>query len=169
MNLRFVISGSTLAGILGQIRTKLVDLVADLTIDTPLSELPQKDQVDAAVSHRLGDIYNTTIHGASGPVAIGAQAQASTGGMSVKDALQLLDKVQEVAARTAETNRAEVLDAVAELRTAVESDEPDTGEVVKSGGRLRALVSKIGDAALSDATGKAVQALTDLALNGTFG
>lgn len=169
MNLRFNVSGSTIAGILGQVRTKLVDLVADLTADTPLSELPGKDQVDAAVSHRLGDIYNTTIHGANGPVAIGAQSQAKAEGLTVEDVLRLLDKVQEIAARTADAHQAELLDAVADLRAAVESDEPDTGEVVRKSGKLRAVVSKVGDATLAAIASDAVQTITDLALNGAFG
>jgi hypothetical protein len=79
MNLSYVMSGSVVVGMLGQIRTKLVDLIADLTADTPLTELPGKEQVDAAVSHRIGEprnTYNTTIHEARGPVAIGAKAEA---------------------------------------------------------------------------------------------
>lgn len=169
MNLRFVVPGSRIAGVVGQIRTKLVDLVADLTADTPLSELPKKDQVDAAVSHRIGDVYNTTIQRTHGPVAIGAKAKASTEGLTVEDALRLLDKVQQAAADVADTQRAELLDALAELRAAVESDKPDTGEVVKKAGKLRAIAGKLGDASVSAAAGGAAQALIELALNGAFG
>lgn len=169
INLYYVMSGTVLAGVLGQIRTKLVDLVADLTADTPLSELPKKDQVDAAVSHRIGDVYNTTIQTTNGPVAIGAKAKASTEGLTVEDALRLLDEVQRTAADVADTQRGELLDALAELRASVESDEPDTGEVVKKVGKLRAIVDQLGVASVSAATGGAVQALAELALNGAFG
>ncbi|MFI5495582.1 hypothetical protein [Actinoplanes sp. NPDC051859] len=169
VGLSYVMSGSVLAGILGQVRTKLVDVVADLTADTPLSELPKKGQVDAAVSHRIGDVYNTTIQAATGPVAIGAKASASAKGLSVEDALRLLDKVQQVAVDITEAQRAELVEAVADLRTAVESDEPDTGEVVKKAGKLRAIADKIGVATVTAATDGATQALIDLALNGGFG
>ncbi|SCL43330.1 AbiTii domain-containing protein [Micromonospora aurantiaca (nom. illeg.)] len=169
VGLSYVMSGSALAGVLGQIRTKLVDLVADLTADTPLSELPKKDQVDAAVSHRIGDVYNTTIQTTSGPVAIGAKARASTEGLTVEDALRLLDRVQQAAADVADTQRAELLDALAELRTAVESDEPDTGDVVTKTGKLRAIADKLGVASVSAASSAAAQTLTELALNGAFG
>jgi len=169
VGLSYVMSGSVLAGVLGQIRTKLVDLVADLTADTPLSELPKKDQVDAAVSHHIGDVYNTTIQTTNGPVAIGAHAKASTEGLTVDDALTLLDKVQQVAADVADTQRAEILDAVADLRAAVESDKPDTGDVVKKAGKLRAIADKLGVASVSGAVGGAAQAVTELALNGAFG
>lgn len=167
--LSFVLSGSVFMGILGQIRTKLVDVVADLTADTPMSELPRKGQVDAAVNNRLGDIYHTTIQTTNGPVAIGAEARASTEGLTVEDALRLLDKVQETAADIADTQRDELLDALAELRAAVESDEPDTGEVIRKAGKLRVIAAKLGIASLAAAAGGAAQAITELALNGAFG
>lgn len=169
VGLSYSMSGSVLAGVLGQVRTKLVEVVADLTADTPLSELPKKDQVDAAVSHRIGDVYNTTIQTTNGPVAIGAKANASTEGLTVEDALRLLDKVQQAAADVAGVQRTELLDALAELRAAVESGEPNAGEVVTKTGKLRAIADKLGVASVSAATGGAVQALTELALNGTFG
>jgi hypothetical protein len=167
--LSYVMSGSAVTGILGQIRTKLVDVVADLTADTPMSELPKKGQVDAAVNHRLGDIYNTTIQTTNGPVAIGAKARASTEGLTVEDALRLLDKVQQAAADIADTQRGELLDALTELRAAVERDEPDTGEVVKKVGKLRAIADKLGVASVAAATGGAAQAITELSVSGAFG
>lgn len=168
VGMHYTMTGAVLAGILGQVRTKLVDLIADLTADTPLSELPKKDQVDAAVTHRLGDIYNTTIQSANGPVAIGAKAKASTEGLSVDDALRLLDRVQQVAVGIDDTERAELFEAVAEFRVAVEQEAPDTSDVVKKVGKLRAIADKIGVASVSAATGGAAQALTELAIGGAF-
>lgn len=168
VGLSYVMSGSVLAGVLGQIRTKLVDVVADLTANTPMSELPKKGQVDAAMNHRLGDIYNTTIQAASGPVAIGAKAKASSEGLTVEDVLRLLDKVQQAAADIADIQRTELLEAVTELRAAVDSDAPETGDVVKKAGKLRAIAEKVGVAAVTVATDGVVQAITDLAINGGF-
>lgn len=172
MGLSYVMSGSAVAGMLGQIRTRLVDLIADLTAETPLLELPRKEQVDAAVNHRIGqvrDVYNTTIQEADGPVAIGARAKASTEGISVEDALLLLDEVRRAASDVDGEHRAELLKAVAELRAAVEEETPDTGDVVRKIGRLRAVASKIGVASVAAATGGAAQALTELAVSGAFG
>lgn len=171
MNLRYVSSGSALAGILGQIRTQLVDLVADLTAGTPLTALPRKDQVDAAVQHRLGqggDVYNTTIHQVDGALAIGAKAKASTEGLTVSDAMKLLDGVQQMAGEVEAGQRSELMDAVAELRDAIEQHSPDTGDVVKKVGRLRRLADRIGVPSVSAAIGGASQALTELAVNGAF-
>ncbi|WP_071805677.1 AbiTii domain-containing protein [Couchioplanes caeruleus] len=169
MSLSFVVSGSVIAGILGQVRTHLVDIVADLTSENPLSELPEKGKVDAAVSNHVGDIYNTTIRTAAGPVAIGAKAQATTQGLTVEGTLGLLDKVQEAAADIADAQRTELLDALADLRATVESEAPDTGDVVKKVGKMRALADKVGLPSVAAAAGGAAQAITELAVSGAFG
>ena len=168
VGMHYTMTGSVLSGILGQVRTKLVDLIADLTTSTPLAELPKKDQVDAAVTHRLGDIYNTTIQSANGPVAIGAKAKANSEGLNVDDALRLLEQVQQAAVGVDDTELAELLEAVAELRAAVEQEAPDTGDVVKKVGKLRAIADKIGVASVSAAAGGAAQALIELAVSGAL-
>jgi hypothetical protein len=170
--LSYTMTGSVVAGMLGQIRTQLVDIIADLTADTPMSELPSKRQVDAAVSEHIGasTVYNTTIQAASGPVAIGTDAQAKTEGLSVEDVLRLLDAVQEAAASDVEdAHQAEVLEAVADLRLALSKETPETGEVVRKAGRLRSLGARIGGASMMAATEGAASALMEMAMSGAFG
>ena len=170
--LSYTMTGSVIAGMVGQIRTQLVDIIADLTADTPMSELPSKGQVDAAVSEHIGAsaVFNTTIHAASGPVAIGTDALAKTEGLSVEDVLRLLDAVQKAAASdVAEADQAEVLAAVTDLRVALSKETPDTGDVVKKAGRLRSLGVKIGGASMMAATEGASSALMEMAMSGAFG
>lgn len=170
--LSYTMSGSVIAGMVGQIRTQLVDVIADLTADTPMSELPSKGQVDAAVSEHIGasTVYNTTINAASGPVAIGAEAQAQAQGLTVEDVIGLLDTVQRLAASgIEEADQAEILEAVADLRAALSKETPDTGEVVKKAGRLRSLGAKIGGASMMGATEGAASALIAMAMSGAFG
>jgi AbiTii len=172
MGLSYSLSGSTFAGLVGQIRTKLVDIVADLTSATPLTELPDKEHVDAAVTERIGhigDIYTTTIHEPNGPTAIGGQAKAGTDGMTIDDLLRLLGAVQQSAAELDDDQRAELDQAVSDLRDEVEQESPDTGEVIKKAGKLRAVADKLGVAAVTAATSSATQVLTELAINGAFG
>lgn len=166
----FTLSGSAISGVLGQIRTRLVDVVADLTADTPLAELPGKKQVDAAVGQHIGTQYVTTINTANGPTAIGTKAEATVQGLSVDDAIKLLDAVR------AESNgvrndelRTELLDAIEDLRTEAQKDEPDTGAVVKKAGRLRSVATSIGVPTITAAVGGAVEAFTSLAMTGAFG
>ncbi|UFU05496.1 hypothetical protein [Ruania halotolerans] len=168
--IRYALSGSTLTGILGQIRTHLVDLVAELTADTPLTELPDKTQVDAAVSHHIGTQYNTTVQAPSGPVAIGTEAKATSKGLTVADAIQLLDAVRDAASELgdADSNREKLVAVVDELRDLVEQGG-DTGEVVKKAGKMRALAEHVGAPSVVAAIGGAVEAVTTLAMSGAFG
>lgn len=168
VSLSYVMPGTAIRGVLGQIRTQLVDLIADLTSDTPLAELPGKEQVDAAVSHHIGQVYNTTVHDAAGPLAIGTAAKASTEGLSIEDALKLLDAVRHAADDAEGTDTQELVEALDELRVAVEQESPDTGEVVKKVGKLRAVTNKLGVAAITAATSSATTTLTELAMNGAF-
>jgi hypothetical protein len=169
IGMSFTISGSAIAGVLGQIRTQLIDVIADLTASTPLTELPHKDQVDAAVSQHIGTQYNTTIHAAKGPTAIGTKARATSEGIGLQDAIQLLDTVRIAAQQVPGADSAELLQAVEELRAAAEQAVPDTGEVVKKVGKLRAVADKIGLPVLTAAVGGVVEAFTSLAVGGAFG
>lgn len=170
MNLRLTVSGSVFAGVLGQVRTQLIDLVADLTVGTPLTELPKKELVDAAVSTHIGTQYNTTLQSPSGPTAIGNGAIARSEGLSVDDAIKLLDAVRDASGNVTNTSlRAELLEAVADLHRELKSATPDTGEVIKKTGRLKTIAAGIGNITLSAAVSGAAEALTGLAISGTFG
>jgi hypothetical protein len=170
MNLRFNLSGSTFAGALGKIRTQLVDLVADLTTDTPLTELPRKEVVDAAVGTHIGAQYNTTIHSPSGPTAIGSQARAKSEGLGIGDAIELLDAVRGASSDIDNAaTRTDLLEAIEDLRGELLAVAPDTGAVVKKVGRLKKIGANIGSASLSASISGAVESLTALALGGAFG
>ncbi|MGX5359857.1 AbiTii domain-containing protein [Kocuria sp. KH4] len=166
----YSLAGAVLTGVLGQIRTQLVDVVADLTAETPLAELPRKDAVDAAVGQHIGTQYNTTIQTATGPTAVGSGAKAKSEGLSVEGAIKLLIAVQDAAKDVPDgESRAELLAAVEDLRTATEQEAPDTGEVIKKAGKLRTLAERIGVPAVTAATSGAVETVTTLALSGAFG
>lgn len=169
VNLSYVVSGSVFAGLLGQIRTKLVDLIADLTIATPLTEIPRREDVDAAMLQRIGhvgDVYSTTVVNPQGPTGIGRGANASSG-LNVDEVLLLLTAVQQ-AAESETTDTTDIEDALAELHEVLNRPEPETGEVIKRAGKLRAIADKLGVTAVSSATSSAVSALTDLAMQGAF-
>lgn len=170
MGMSYVLSGPMITGVLGQIRTQLVDVVADLTAETPLAELPKKDAVDAAVGQHIGTQYNTTIQATNGPTAIGNRAKAKSEGVSVEDAIELLTAVQDSAKDVPDAEgRAELLAAVEDLRAATERESPDTGEVIKKAGKLRMIAERIGVPAVTAATSGAVETVTTLALSGAFG
>lgn len=170
MNLRFTFSGSMFAGVLGQIRTQLVDMIADLTAQTPLAELPRKDAVDAAVSTHIGVQYNTTIQNPSGPSAIGSNAVAKTVGLSIDDAIKLLDSVQNASNDVQdESVKSELLACIQDLRDELQSSEPSTNEIVGKVGKLTAIAARVGGAGLSSAVSGAVEGLTTMVMSGAFG
>lgn len=171
LSMSYSLPGSVLTGVLGQIRTQLVDVVADLTADTPLTELPRKQAVDAAVGQHIGTQYNTTIQTASGPTAIGSKAKANVEGLSVEDAaIRLLDAAQSAAkGMDDDENRSALIAAVEELRVATQQETPSTGDVVKKAGKLNAIAERIGVPADSAAVSGAVETITTLALSGAFG
>ncbi|MBF4459819.1 hypothetical protein [Pseudoclavibacter sp. VKM Ac-2867] len=169
-DMSFEMSGSVIIGLLGKVRTQLIEVVADLTAGVPLTSLPGKAAVDAAVGQHIGTQYNTTIHAASGPTAIGNRAKTTTQGLTLEDALQLMGAVQSQAQVVEDSDqRNELLEALQELRAEADGDEPDTGEVVKRAGKLSSVAQRIGIEGVSAAVAGAVEAITGLALRGTFG
>lgn len=170
VSMSYALPSSVLAGVLGQIRTQLVDIVADLTAGTPLTALPGKQAVDTAVGQHIGAQYNTTIQTANGPTAIGARAKAKTEGLSVEDAVKLLDVVR-AAARdlTDEEGQSELIAAVEELRLAALQATSDTGDVVRKAGKLDSIATNIGVPAVTAAVSGVVETITTLALSGAFG
>ncbi|KAA0973340.1 hypothetical protein FQ154_18740 [Paeniglutamicibacter gangotriensis] len=171
VGLTYVLSGSSIAGILSKIRTQLVEIIADLTAEIPLAELPRKDQVDSAVSHHIGTQYNTTIHATNGPTAIGTEARATSNGLSLQDAITLLETAQATANAEVQddSDKAEILKAIADLHAAATKRSPNTGEVVKKVGKLRKISEHVGIPALSAAVGGSTETLISMALSGAFG
>lgn len=171
LDLSYTIAGSTLAGVMSKVRTQLVEIIADLSSDIPLDELPKKAQVDSAVSQRIGTQYNTTIHATHGSTAIGNKAQATTNGITVEEAILLLDAARSVASDEVadDEDKDELLEVIERLRTVVSQSAPDTGHVVKEVGKLRKIAERIGGAALIAAVDGSASALMELAMSGAFG
>lgn len=164
------IPSSVITGIVGRVRNTLVDFVAELTADSPLTELPSRATVDAAFRSKVmhkGDVYNTTISSPAAPVAVGREAKAE--GASLSDVLLLLGKVQAHAeAVEDEAARRELLDAAEDLKDAASREQIDAGEVKTKGERLRSLGAKVGIGALAAATSGAAEAAANLAAAGLF-
>lgn len=172
MNLRYSMTGSVFTGLVGQVRTKLVDIVADLTAGVPLTELPPPARVDEVMRERVGrvgDVYNTNVNQPTGPIAVGKEATAKTEGVTLAEVLALLSDVQRTLAATpSSADRDEADNALVELRKVVDQERPDTGEVVRRTGRLRTAIGRLGNSGATAATSRAAEALTDMAMNGQF-
>ena len=163
------IPGAAFAGILGKVRSALVDFVAELTADAPLAELPARDLVDAAFALRighLGDVFNTAVNEPSAPVVVGNNATLN--GLEVSDVLMLLGRVQREAEDVNREDRAEVLAAVDGLRAAIDSTHPDSEAVKTRAERLKELGARAGTAGLAAATSGVFEAVVSLLAQGFF-
>ena len=161
--LAYSVPGATLIGIVDRIRTTLVELVADLTADTPLDQLPSSATIDAAVKTHVGVQYNTTIHAPAGPLAIGDGAHAQT---TVDDLVRALAALRTMAEQEGEQ---EILEAVDDLRQTLEEGEPAPGPVAEKTSRLRKAAANVGSAALGSAVTGFVETVTTMAFGGLFG
>ncbi|MEU8282582.1 hypothetical protein [Micrococcus luteus] len=163
--LAYSVPGASLVGIIDRIRTNLVEFVADLTMDTPLDQLPSTAAVDAAVREHLGVQYTTNIYTPAGPVAVGQDAQAHAQG-SLEECVKAL---AELRAQAAEAGEDELVEAVQELRDAVEAEAPDCALVEEKAGRLKRLAAGLGNTLLTTMTSGAVEGVGSLLMSGVFG
>lgn len=161
--LAYSVPGATLTGIVDSIRTSLVELVADLTADTPLGELPSRTAVDAALSDHLGVQYITHVHAPSGPVAVGEGAHAQG---TVEDLSRALADLRAMAEKEGEE---ELTEAIDDLQQALQEERPAAGPVAEKASRLRRLATSVGSAALGSAVTGVVETATAMAISGVFG
>ena len=171
VNMSYTMNGSAITGVLSKIRTQLVEVIMDLTSDTPLTGMPRKDRVDQAVSHHIGTQYVTTIESVNGPFAIGTKSSAASHGLSVEDAVKFLTVARQAAEKEVNDQETQLslTKAIDELRETLEGETAATGDVIQKAGKLRALAMTLGIPTLASAIGSATEAITELALSGTFG
>ncbi|MCP2317942.1 hypothetical protein APR12_003295 [Nocardia amikacinitolerans] len=161
-------SPAAMAGIVGKIRTTLVEMVADMTRDVPFDGLPPRNQVDSAVQvnlHGSQDQYHIKVGTNSGVIGQGpgsSQTQHVTNtGQELADLLeQLRTAVAEIGD---DDDRADAARTVDDFEEAVRQDNPEP-EAVRS--RWRAL-QRMG-AVFGGALGGAVASETASAVVGAI-
>ncbi|MCV7525380.1 hypothetical protein AB0E52_11485 [Micrococcus luteus] len=160
--LAYSVPGATLTGIVDRIRTSLVELVADLTADTPTGERPSGSAVEAAVKEHVGITYITHVHAPSGPVAVGEGAHAQG---TVENLSRALADLRAMAEREGEQ---EITEAIDDLQQALEEERPAAGPVTEKVSRLRRLAANVGSAALGSAVTGVAETATAMAFGGVF-
>ncbi|WP_141810573.1 hypothetical protein [Nocardia bhagyanarayanae] len=161
-------SPAAMAGIVGKIRTTLVEMVADMTRDVPFDGLPPRNQVDSAVQvnlHGSRDQYHIKVGTNSGVIGQGpgsSQTQHVTNtGQELADLLERLRTA--VAEIGDDDDRADAARTVDDFEEAVCQDNPEP-EAVRS--RWRAL-QRMG-AVFGGAFGGAVASETASAVVGAI-
>ena len=126
----FTATPSTLAGLVGHIRTNLVELVADMTQDLPFDSLPEKEKVDSVVTQHIhGDYtsYVTSMKSNNGVVGQGASVtQTQNNGVLADELVDLTQAVRNALGHDgiADEDREQVEHAIDDLEDAVRAADP---------------------------------------------
>lgn len=157
------ISRASLSGMAGVVRTTLVELVADITADLRVNELPSKGKVDAAVSVNVyggsQDNYNVEVGTNRGIIGQGVgSTQNQTNGVATAELADFISQLRTAAAEVSDQgDRTDVERAVDDFESAVSEDNPDPSVVSTRMRMLRRLGSAVGGAFLSAVTSEAAQ------------
>ncbi|OZE37273.1 MULTISPECIES: hypothetical protein [unclassified Rhodococcus (in: high G+C Gram-positive bacteria)] len=157
------VSRSTLSGMVGVVRTTLVELVADITSGLPVDELPSKGRVDAAVSVNVfggsQDSYNVKVGTNSGVIGQGTgSSQKQTFGVTAPELTAFISQLRIAASELPdESDRADIEHAVDDFESAVSEDSPDLLVVDSRMRMLRRLGSAVGGAFLGAVSSEAAE------------
>lgn len=168
LNCNFVLSGITYHGVIGQIRTRLVEVVADLTSGDPMETFPKKNDVDAAVFHRVGTIYNTNINSMSGAMAIGNNSSANS--YNLRDLVaELSDLKNLVDQETGHEGLDSLSREIQSLRDDILSEDCEKNEIEERVERLDSISKKIGLESIKAAVAGVCGQIARMVAEGAFG
>lgn len=164
-----LVSPAAVAGMLGKIRTTLVEMVADMTREVPFDGMPTRSQVDSAVQvnvHGSQDQYHVNVRNNSGVIGQGAGSTQTQHVANIgQDLSNLLTQLRTAAGEIdSNDDRADAEQAIVDLEEAASQENPEP-EVVRR--RWRALQRMgavaggvFGEAVASEAAGVVIGALT---------
>jgi hypothetical protein len=134
---------STFVAMVGAVRTTLVEVIADLVSEAPIT-LPSKAKVDSAVNVRInnvsGDHNEVSVESNSGAVGAGTRSkQIVNYGILPDELIGLFQSVRDLAATVENVDdRADVEQAIEDFENEIAQPEPQPRKV---GSRARALLS----------------------------
>ncbi len=160
--LYYQVGRASLAGMVGMVRTTLVEMVADMTKDVPMNELPSKSQVDSAVQVNVygsQDQYTTNVGTNAGVIGQGAGSQQTqtNNGVSPDQFSELIAQMRAALDEVSDDDdRAEVEQAIDDFEEAVTSGaEPE--KVRRRARVLQRVGSAVGGVLLSAAVSEGTQ------------
>lgn len=111
--LYYQVSPSAIAGMLGRIRTTLVEMVAELASEVPFDELPTQKQVDAAVQVYVNGSQNNSMNFGGSNYGVAGQGAGSR-------------QTQQIGSQAIGVSETGLVELISRLRTALpEVDNPD--------------------------------------------
>lgn len=164
-----LVSPAAVAGMLGKIRTTLVEMVADMTREVPFDGLPTRNEVDRAVQvnvHGSRDQYHVNVQHNSGVIGQGAGSSQTQHVTNVgSDLSNLLTQLRTAAGEIdSDDDRVDAEHAIDDLEEAACQENPELETVRR---RWRALQriglvvgGALGEAVASETAGMVIGALT---------
>ncbi|MGW0356129.1 AbiTii domain-containing protein [Nocardia nova] len=129
-----LVTPAAVAGMVGRIRTTLVEMVADMTQDVPFDGLPSRKQVDAAVQvnvHGSRDQYHVRVRDNSGVIGQGPGSSQTQHVVSAsQDLANLLRQLRSAVAEIEnDDDRADAEQVVADFEEAATGENPQPAMV----------------------------------------
>lgn len=156
----YKVATSALAGMVGMIRTTLLEIVIDLAKDVPLDKLPSQAKVDSVVQVHVGskDNYEVSIGTNTGIVSQGAGSTLIQNNSAPDDLNALIGKMREALAGVSDDDhRADAEQAIDDFEESVSEDDPKP-EKIKRRSRILEKIAKVtGSAVLSGAAKEGIE------------
>ncbi|MEU3015624.1 hypothetical protein [Nocardia asteroides] len=156
----YKVSAAALTGLLGTVRTTLLEMVLDMSQDVPLDQLPTRRQVDAAVQfhvHGARDQYNVNVGANPGVLGVGPGSTQTQNNISDPGLQANIAAIRDALAEVEDPDeRAAIAQSVDDFEEAVAGGDPET--VRRRGRMLDRLAAGVGNVALTTAVSEGVQA-----------
>jgi hypothetical protein len=153
--LYYLVPRASVAGIVGMVRTTLVEIVIDLAKDVPLDSLPSRAKVDSVVQvHvRSNDKYEVNIGGSnSGNIGQGTNFVQNQNNTVPTELTALIGQMRAVLSQVDDDDqRADVEQAIADFDDALSEDEPKPEKIKRRWRALERIATALGSAALTEA------------------
>lgn len=146
---------STIAGIVDNVRTALVEIVIDLAKDVPMDALPARAKVDTAVQVHVGssDSYEVNVGGNnSGVIGQGAGSTQIQNSSVPKELVDLIGTLRAALPQVADDEqRADAAQAIEDLEESITEPKPKPEKVKRRWALLERLATALGSAAVTEA------------------
>ncbi|MHA2787856.1 AbiTii domain-containing protein [Corynebacterium sp. S7] len=142
---------SYFSGIVDRIRTVLSSMIADLTKSNPMETLPSSERVDRVVKKYIENHYDTRIEQASGPVAIGSNAQSIQNGLKISELVDLIKGIDLGIYELEPDQRRETEAELERVSDELQAGTPNKGVIRSIFDKIRGIGARAGDAAFTGA------------------
>lgn len=153
---------SSLAGIVGAVRTTLLEMVIDMTKDVPLDTLPSRAKVDSVVKVHVGNNEVNITGNNSGIIGQGAGSTQIQNSSVPTELVDVIGKLRAALSQVVDAEqRADAEQAIADFEASVSEDDPKPEKVKRRWAMLERVGTALGTAVLTEAVKEGAPAVVD--------